>query len=938
MKKFRIPLFSCIVCAGLMTLLFMGPASAEMCNPVGAFPVTYVGFNSDYRTGDAPLTVLFTPVVESVAPAANCVWDFGDGGQSGDAGCQPVSHTYTNAGTYTVTLVAVNICGANMAKTAPGFETVNLPAIVGIITTVPRTTATTVPSTTIPTPAMIQTGVAVPKTSPVPVTPAGPAGTQAFVTRVVIPVVTTAPVPVAIQTIAIPPSTTVMTGTSPPVLQQLQNTATPGQTPAGIQGAARLTGTPAGIEPDVFSSLVTGVVAPIGNLVSSVLGTPVLPGGGGVVTAGTPPSTLGMKATMDMDLTGTDYATIPLPDNEPVPQMCEDICSGSQNCQGWTYVKPGVQGEKAYCWLKSKVTAAVGNPGIISGVKAISIEVITNKTTLPPEAKLPEDQIRISAQLRGNMENFDQTWKQDLHSRISSVNDQIEAAQEKSRNDMTEASRQRFLLVQSRNYLRPVPAATYLSFTGANGGTGGPAYQTVAGTMPLDLSGNTWSMHAASSRTAPAGRWLSSSPPVIDSIERLTSFAGGRTTDTGRDVVDGQYVMLHGAFGNCSAGNCRVKLLYRVGSSAYEFHPEDEPAYVVELIPYHNDWSRSWSERFIVARIPEIIVPQGNSDPYIDMNATIIVINDDDFAGKPLTYRVNLLKGGPGIDYYESGPQTLSGENWIHSGGEIWIYGKGFGSSGDRSEVTIDLSGTSQPQLSKWGIQDVVTDTWTDEAIHGRVTKLPGNYSPENAVLSVKNGAYQIADHKVVRYGPIMKVVQNSGIHFLDLKKGEDSDSAEVSDNVVVVRHNTGTCGWSFFHMFHHGYDGTDNFFDQKPLPPSVLVLRSTIDQVKPDDTSQSLQYLASELAEEAGYIATGNFAGYMEHLVTKLFGYLFGSGYGSYGADITNAGTPLSPRWEIHWYNTCQEAYAGVQEEYVATFTLYGPEDEILRISRYTQ
>lgn len=86
--------------------------------------VTYVGFNYDHVSGDAPLTVQFTPVVESTKLIGRCEWDFGDGTPVQTSTYIPVSHTYTDPGTYSVTLTAYNDCGMSAAKTASGAITV----------------------------------------------------------------------------------------------------------------------------------------------------------------------------------------------------------------------------------------------------------------------------------------------------------------------------------------------------------------------------------------------------------------------------------------------------------------------------------------------------------------------------------------------------------------------------------------------------------------------------------------------------------------------------------------------------------------------------------------------------------------------------------------------------------------------------------------------
>jgi len=89
-------------------------ASTVAVNPVSAVSfeqVTYVGFYYDTNSGDSPLTVQFTPVVESTQPIGRCEWDFGDGTPVQTSTYIPVSHTYTDPGTYSVTLTAYNDCG-----------------------------------------------------------------------------------------------------------------------------------------------------------------------------------------------------------------------------------------------------------------------------------------------------------------------------------------------------------------------------------------------------------------------------------------------------------------------------------------------------------------------------------------------------------------------------------------------------------------------------------------------------------------------------------------------------------------------------------------------------------------------------------------------------------------------------------------------------------
>ena len=69
----------------------------------------------------------------------------------------------------------------------------------------------------------------------------------------------------------------------------------------------------------------------------------------------------------DTDRPGADYQDYDLP--QPGYELCRDACAGDANCRAYTYVKPGVQGLKARCWLKSSVPAGGPSNCCISGVK-----------------------------------------------------------------------------------------------------------------------------------------------------------------------------------------------------------------------------------------------------------------------------------------------------------------------------------------------------------------------------------------------------------------------------------------------------------------------------------------------------------------------------------------------------------------------------------------
>jgi PKD repeat protein len=94
-------------------------------------------FNVDKTSGTAPLTVTFTDA--STGSSTGWSWNFGDGSTST---AQNPSHTYSTAGTYSVTLTVSNSAGSS-SKTAPNYITVNLASqiLVASFTASPRSGA-----------------------------------------------------------------------------------------------------------------------------------------------------------------------------------------------------------------------------------------------------------------------------------------------------------------------------------------------------------------------------------------------------------------------------------------------------------------------------------------------------------------------------------------------------------------------------------------------------------------------------------------------------------------------------------------------------------------------------------------------------------------------------------------------------------------------------
>jgi len=48
---------------------------------------------------------------------------------------------------------------------------------------------------------------------------------------------------------------------------------------------------------------------------------------------------------------------------------CESTCDGTPDCVGWTWVKPGLQGPQAVCWIKKQIVSTRRSNCCISGYR-----------------------------------------------------------------------------------------------------------------------------------------------------------------------------------------------------------------------------------------------------------------------------------------------------------------------------------------------------------------------------------------------------------------------------------------------------------------------------------------------------------------------------------------------------------------------------------------
>lgn len=71
-------------------------------------------------------------------------------------------------------------------------------------------------------------------------------------------------------------------------------------------------------------------------------------------------------AESNTDRPGNDYARIVMEPNIAGYAPCESRCVADRKCRAWTFVKSGVQGPKAVCYLKNDIPKAVRNTCCVS--------------------------------------------------------------------------------------------------------------------------------------------------------------------------------------------------------------------------------------------------------------------------------------------------------------------------------------------------------------------------------------------------------------------------------------------------------------------------------------------------------------------------------------------------------------------------------------------
>ena len=125
-----------------------------------------------------------------------------------------------------------------------------------------------------------------------------------------------------------------------------------------------------------------------------------------------------MALEMNTDRPGMDYNSFDLAAANPT--LCEQACNADPNCRAFTYVKPGVQGANARCWLKNDIPAATPSDCCVSGVKGSGASMnLTGVWNCDDGGKYYIRQLGTAVWWYGEQDPNTPSWSNVMHGTVS---------------------------------------------------------------------------------------------------------------------------------------------------------------------------------------------------------------------------------------------------------------------------------------------------------------------------------------------------------------------------------------------------------------------------------------------------------------------------------------------------------------------------------------
>jgi hypothetical protein len=649
----------------------------------------------------------------------------------------------------------------------------------------------------------------------------------------------------------------------------------------------------------------------------------------------------------DIDRPGMDYKNFNLP--SPDPKLCQSFCQLDTACKAWTYVKPGIQGPSARCWLKSGVPAARQNTCCVSGVMSSPIKKATPTKQVTPTAQTlqssplqqpassssqeAEEDARAAARLtpaerqridsiaaarRARMEQFHKTFAPQMKVKLANLRVELAKAQALKMEKEINAFKAKIKQVSATpsKIVQTTKAMNQAEFT---------KRLTQASQQPTSV--------AMGGLKVPTSKIQK--PVIIKTVMNAGSNMNENTME------ESSPALIYGENFGSAPGS--VFLEYNACQSTHQetFQPGACPKIVkVPLLPANTNWQQSWYESAIGVRLPAL--PQLQ----VTIKVTLVVATK---TGAIARHGVQYLPTGyPSLNNVTAAPTIQLGDGQaVISGGEVLVQGSGFGGGGPKWEIWIDVStpvfGKTkiflEPGAGTWPA------SWNDTRIYARAPKITGDYWFQSGKLRVRNGSTGKIGTYDLGFGPTPVMTMNSGMEYLEIDTGGRSgeDYAEESNGIIHITHETKCKYW----IFSSGNKGVDWFFrgsqgiggsaaqavtGKKSLSPNCKVVKPTIVKVDPDETGKTIDFLINQVKSLVEDVLKENMGALYKKFAELAFYAVAGaidSGVGKYGVWVDKAPSAKDQSMGIRWNNTCAtiSPLKGVPVEYTGTFLIYGPE-----------
>jgi len=576
--------------------------------------------------------------------------------------------------------------------------------------------------------------------------------------------------------------------------------------------------------------------------------------------------------------------------NAPNVDLCRDACAGRKDCEGYTYVKPGLQGPQAVCYLKGRIQKAVENGCCVSGAK-----VPPPYQNLAPGSQEAIANQQKAAELKSNLQQFMQEARMRLPEEIAKANQRIQVQQNLQRLRGSQELRDLFQEAVQNSFApdKQVSPADLqqLVYTMA---TQAPSYQ-VAGKAQINQS----AMKVAGPKPEVTGMLTAPAAPVKNYLR------------------EGGYVLLFGR----NFGNQPGKVMLSFFKEAAEFSKKKPEEIAVTLEPWEGSWNNAWQDTMVVAKVP--ILPSGFSL----MSSTLTMWRDGNSPMR-LDLPVQLIRKTAGVHSIKATPEYGDhlNRNAAVFGGELMFTGESFGDQPGKIylELTQPIQGKTQinllPGKGTWA------ESWHDRFVYTKIPDLKLNVPTQTAMLVIEP-AYggQGTFRRPISFGPRMVYALVTGEEFLDLDRDAPDNWTDPNPPYLRVHHGP-DCTW--YRWF--GSDGTDHFFRNKSMPGNSRVVRAMVVPVNPELPWTTWETVIEEIGNLVNAFFGNPFdmAKYFAQGFGMAVGSLFDRNVGKYKAVVTKMPDRNNPQGSVRWYTTCLSFHPAYDLPivYISSFLIEGP------------